>query len=144
MHLRLPLSLAASALLLCPFASASVRPHRHSSAHAIVRRSASAHSSHASHVEHASYAGIDTERATEIQTALIQRGYLSGAPTGSWDSSTAAAMQKLQSDNGWQTKLVPDSRALIKLGLGPGSTPSASSGMPSVAAASLPQTGQTF
>jgi hypothetical protein len=28
-------------------------------------------------------------------------------------------MGKLQADNGWQTKLVPDSRALIKLGLGP-------------------------
>jgi hypothetical protein len=28
-------------------------------------------------------------------------------------------MTKLQSANGWQTKLVPDSRALIKLGLGP-------------------------
>jgi hypothetical protein len=28
-------------------------------------------------------------------------------------------MGKLQGDNGWQTKLVPDSRALIKLGLGP-------------------------
>ena len=26
---------------------------------------------------------------------------------------------KFQHDNGWQTKLVPDSRALIKLGLGP-------------------------
>jgi len=28
-------------------------------------------------------------------------------------------MQKFQADNGWQTKLVPDSRAIIKLGLGP-------------------------
>jgi hypothetical protein len=28
-------------------------------------------------------------------------------------------MEKLQADNGWQTKLVPDSRAIIKLGLGP-------------------------
>ena len=28
-------------------------------------------------------------------------------------------MQKYQSDNGWQTKLAPDSRALKKLGLGP-------------------------
>jgi hypothetical protein len=27
--------------------------------------------------------------------------------------------QGIQSDNGWQTKVVPDSRALIKLGLGP-------------------------
>jgi hypothetical protein len=28
-------------------------------------------------------------------------------------------MQKLQGDNGWQTRITPDSRALIKLGLGP-------------------------
>jgi hypothetical protein len=28
-------------------------------------------------------------------------------------------MQKYQADNGWQTKLMPDSRALLKLGLGP-------------------------
>jgi hypothetical protein len=62
---------------------------------------------------------IDDRRATEIQAALIQHGYLSGQPTGHWDSATEAAMGKLQADNGWQTKLVPDSRALIKIGLGP-------------------------
>jgi hypothetical protein len=28
-------------------------------------------------------------------------------------------MQKFQADHGWQTKLMPDSRALEKLGLGP-------------------------
>jgi hypothetical protein len=28
-------------------------------------------------------------------------------------------MQKYQADQGWQTKLMPDSRALKKLGLGP-------------------------
>jgi hypothetical protein len=28
-------------------------------------------------------------------------------------------MEKFQADNGWQTKKVPDSRAIIKLGLGP-------------------------
>jgi hypothetical protein len=63
-------------------------------------------------------AGMDTERATQIQTALIKQGYLSGEPSGVWDSQSIAAMQKLQLDNGWQTKITPDSRALIKLGLG--------------------------
>jgi hypothetical protein len=29
------------------------------------------------------------------------------------------AMRQYQSDHGWQTKLTPDSRALISLGLGP-------------------------
>jgi hypothetical protein len=62
---------------------------------------------------------IDPARTTEIQTALIKSGYLSGEPTGTWDTRTASAMEKLQADNGWQTKIVPDSRAIIKLGLGP-------------------------
>jgi hypothetical protein len=50
---------------------------------------------------------------------------MTGEPSGVWDSSTQAAMVKMQSENGWQTKLVPDSRAIIKLGLGPGSNPPA-------------------
>ncbi|HTU50235.1 MAG TPA: peptidoglycan-binding domain-containing protein [Acidobacteriaceae bacterium] len=62
---------------------------------------------------------MDSSRATEIQEALIQAHYLSGSPTGQWDAETQAAMVKYQSDNGWQTKITPDSRALIKLGLGP-------------------------
>jgi peptidoglycan hydrolase-like protein with peptidoglycan-binding domain len=63
--------------------------------------------------------GMDSERATEIQEALIKKGYLSGEPTGVWDGQSASAMQRLQGDNGWQTKITPDSRALIALGLGP-------------------------
>ncbi len=124
--------LGAAGMLLLPSSSpAAARPHHHTSAHAMVRH---AGASRATHTEHA-YASItmSSERATEIQTALISKGYLSGEPTGSWDSASYAAMQKLQSDNGWQTKLVPDSRALIKLGLGPGSTPAT----PSIAAATL-------
>lgn len=62
---------------------------------------------------------IQSARAVEIQEALIAAGYLKGAPTGTMDAATKAALVKLQSENGWQTKVVPDSRALIKLGLGP-------------------------
>jgi peptidoglycan hydrolase-like protein with peptidoglycan-binding domain len=58
------------------------------------------------------------ERATQIQTALIKAGYMTGSPTGTWDAATQDAMEKMQADNGWQTKLIPDSRAIIKLGLG--------------------------
>ena len=80
--------------------------------------------------------GIEDVRATEIQTALIKAGYLSGEPSGHWDAQSEAAMVKFQSDNGWQTKLVPDSRALIKLGLGPdnsgGNTSTASTAAPSI------------
>src|SRR5580704_7931833 len=63
--------------------------------------------------------GIDDERAAQIQSALIKAGYLSGEASGHWDAASIAAMTRMQADNGWQTKLVPDSRALIKLGLGP-------------------------
>jgi peptidoglycan hydrolase-like protein with peptidoglycan-binding domain len=62
---------------------------------------------------------MEAARATEIQQALIKNGYMTGEPSGVWDSQSAAAMQKFQGDNGWQTKITPDSRALIKLGLGP-------------------------
>jgi peptidoglycan hydrolase-like protein with peptidoglycan-binding domain len=62
---------------------------------------------------------IEPERVTEIQQALIREHYLSGDANGKWDSTTEAAMQKFQADQGWQTKLMPDSRALKKLGLGP-------------------------
>lgn len=62
---------------------------------------------------------IEPERATEIQEALIREGYLTGSPSGHWDAESQAAMQRLQASKGWQTKLTPDSRALILLGLGP-------------------------
>jgi hypothetical protein len=62
---------------------------------------------------------IDPERVTQIQLALIREHYLTGEATGNWDTTTVAAMQKFQADQGWQTKLMPDSRALMKLGLGP-------------------------
>jgi peptidoglycan hydrolase-like protein with peptidoglycan-binding domain len=62
---------------------------------------------------------IDSERAREIQDALIRAHYLNGEASGKWDAATQKAMERYQADNGWQSKTVPDSRALIKLGLGP-------------------------
>ena len=44
---------------------------------------------------------------------------MTGEATGKWDDSTQEALRRFQADNGWQNKTVPDSRALIKLGLGP-------------------------
>ena len=61
---------------------------------------------------------IEPSRVTEIQQALIREHYLSSDANGQWDAATQAAMQKYQGDQGWQTKLMPDSRALKKLGLG--------------------------
>lgn len=105
--------LLSAALSVAPaFASRTHRPatahHRH-------------HRARLRHVRHVvrGQRGIDSERATQIQQALIQQHYLTGAPSGEWDSATEAAMQKYQADHGWQTKMTPDSRALIALGLGP-------------------------
>ncbi len=62
---------------------------------------------------------MDASRVREIQAALIREKYMDGQPSGIWDLRSKTAMQRYQGDNGWQTKMVPDSRALIKLGLGP-------------------------
>jgi peptidoglycan hydrolase-like protein with peptidoglycan-binding domain len=82
--------------------------------------------------------GIDDSRASQIQASLIKSGYLSGEASGHWDAQTESAMQKFQEDNGWQTKLIPDSRAIIKLGLGPAQDSSLST-----AAAIDPQTSRS-
>jgi hypothetical protein len=62
---------------------------------------------------------IDGERCREIQQALAREHYMSGQPSGKWDDATQQAMRRYQADQGWQSKSVPDSRALIRLGLGP-------------------------
>ena len=81
---------------------------------------------------------IDPDRAREIQTALIRENYLSGAPSGEWDTQTQAAMLKYQADHGWQTKLTPDSRALIKLGLGPSQSAESAALKPNSSPAPVP------
>lgn len=62
---------------------------------------------------------IDPERAQAIQEALIREHYLSADAAGTWNQASEDAMRKYQADHGWQSKTVPDSRALISLGLGP-------------------------
>jgi Putative peptidoglycan binding domain len=62
---------------------------------------------------------IDAERSRQIQEALIREHYMEGQPSGKWDDATQAALRRFQAAQGWQSKTVPDSRALIKLGLGP-------------------------
>jgi peptidoglycan hydrolase-like protein with peptidoglycan-binding domain len=87
---------------------------------------------------------IDDARATQIQASLIKSGYLSGEASGHWDSQTQSAMQKFQEDNGWQTKLIPDSRAIIKLGLGPGQDSKIGAGTSSAMAAPSMQSASGF
>lgn len=132
------LPLLTVALAQPSFAAAAARKHRTTK----VASSHAAKSRRTSAKKPIGPRGIDNARATQIQTALIKAGYLTGQPSGHWDASSQAAMEKLQSDNGWQTKLVPDSRALIKLGLGPSAAPAvgatAESSMTSTASNSTP------
>lgn len=114
--MRLCRTLLSSTLVLASSlpAFSMVRTHRGPTSHKLVSKRAKAT------VKPVGQRSIDGERATQIQAALIGAGYLSGEATGHWDAETEAAMHKFQADNGWQTKLIPDSRAIIKLGLGPG------------------------
>jgi peptidoglycan hydrolase-like protein with peptidoglycan-binding domain len=113
--------IVSAALMLATLPVAFAKPHGHASLHhgATTKLHKSVRTSTKMHES----AGMPSERATEIQTALIKQGYLSGEPSGAWDSQTSAAMAKFQSDNGWQSKITPDSRGLIKLGLGPQAPP---------------------
>jgi len=96
---------------------------RHSSTAAGAKKSSTKSTGkHSSHRKSAHVRGqqkIDSDRALAIQQALIREHYLSGEPTGTWNQSSEDAMRKYQADHGWQSKTVPDSRALISLGLGP-------------------------
>jgi len=76
----------------------------------------------------------------EIQQALIRENYLTGEPTGAWDARTQAALVKYQGDHVWQTKVVPDSRALIKLGLGPNYSAELLNGPPKASPSATPST----
>ncbi len=88
---------------------------------------------------------IDSTRAHQIQEALIREHYMQGEPSGTWDAATQAAMQRYQADQGWQSKTTPDSRALIKLGLGPSHdhllNPESAMTMPTAPAATDPKAG---
>ena len=106
-----------SAALLAPPAFAAHANGSTTSSHPSAKSKLS-HSKHRSRKVRGQQA-IEPERVTQIQQALIREHYMSGEADGKWDADTVAAMQKFQADNGWQTKLMPDSRALKKLGLGP-------------------------
>ncbi len=99
-------------------------PHTSSPSHHASTHKTSAHSSkHASKKTVTAHSHgqrtIGEDRTREIQAALIREHYLSGEPSGVWDAESKDAMMRYQEANGWQTKVTPDSRALIKLGLGP-------------------------
>ncbi len=60
-----------------------------------------------------------TERYSEIQKALVDKGYFKGEPNGVWGAGSVDALKRFQTAN----QLTPDgkigARSLIGLGLGP-------------------------
>ena len=99
---------------------ASAAPKEASTSHKVQKTSHHSKSRHSkkSHKKRGQQA-IDSGRTRQIQEDLVRENYLNGEPSGTWDATTQAAMRRYQSDQGWQSKVVPDSRALIRLGLGP-------------------------
>ena len=93
-------------------------PSHHSAAHSQISKKGKRSRKSAHHRAHGQQK-IDAKRAQQIQEALIREHYLDGKATGVWNDATEKAMQRYQADNNWQSKTTPDSRALIKLGLGP-------------------------
>lgn len=113
------LALLISTVLLAPpaFASSVRRPTASGHASTLHKQTHARRRSH--EVRARGQQAIEPERATQIQEALIHAHYLTGDASGKWDATSIAAMQKYQADHGWQTKIMPDSRALKSLGLGP-------------------------
>ena len=134
MRIVVKMACSAAAIFLCIPGLALSHVRRGPPSHKLLNKRAA----HAS-AKPTSQRSIDTGRATQIQTALIRSGFLTGEANGQWDSATGAAMQKYQAANGWQTKIIPDSRAIIKLGLGPSATVSLSSPQSSMLADTSPQ-----
>ena len=91
----------------------------HSSSHPTTKHASTHHSGKKSRKRPRGQQAIDNTRAREIQVALAREHYLTGEPSGTWDAATQDAMRRYQGEQGWQTKTVPDARALIRLGLGP-------------------------
>src|SRR5437868_3510495 len=60
-----------------------------------------------------------TDRYKEIQQALADKGYFSGAPDGMWGPSSTEAMKRFQHDQSLTEDGKIDALSLTALGLGP-------------------------
>lgn len=102
--------------------ASSPKHHSASTSSGAKKSSSKTTGKHSSHKKSSRVRGqqkIDSTRAMAIQEALIREHYLTGEPAGTWNDASESAMRRYQADHGWQSKTVPDSRALISLGLGP-------------------------
>ena len=62
-------------------------------------------------------ADMSPVRVTQIQTALISKGFLVGPPNGVYDQPTFQAMAAFQARNGWNAVGVPTADSLKALGV---------------------------
>src|SRR4051794_5549560 len=102
--------------------TSSARKRHASSSSSVKKSSSKASGKHSSRKKSSRARGqqkIDSGRVQAIQDALIREHYLTGEASGTWNQASEDAMRRYQADHGWQSKTVPDSRALIHLGLGP-------------------------
>ncbi len=124
MRIRHTLNIGVILLLLAGLCAAKTRTTKHSSHPSKGHATKTSHKASSKHTRRGAWKRhgqqeIKDDRASEIQAALIREKYLDGTPSGQWDSRTQQAMARYQADHGWQSKVTPDSRAIIKLGLGP-------------------------
>ncbi len=68
---------------------------------------------------YAAPAAPHSDRITLVQQALIERGHLSGEPTGRWDAASIEALKKFEATQNAKPDGKLDSKMLILLGLGP-------------------------
>ena len=118
--IRRTILLAVCLVLPAALSASTHRPARHPAAPAKAHKGKPGRGKQAKPVRRArGQQQMEANRVRQIQAALIREHYLEGEPSSTWDERTKAAMQRYQADQGWQTKRLPDARALIKLGLGP-------------------------
>jgi hypothetical protein len=60
-----------------------------------------------------------SDRIRSVQMALIERGYLQGEATGSWNAASIEALKKFETAQKVRVDGKIDSKMLIALGLGP-------------------------
>ena len=96
---------------------------QHRSTHHPTTRRLSARAKRAAAARRRAQMRPEPERIQEIQQALVQAGYLNAQPNGRWDEQTREAMRRYQADNGFPATGLPESKSLMKLGLGPHSLP---------------------
>jgi len=81
-------------------------------------------------VYHPAPAQPSADRYKEIQSALAQKGYLHGEPSGTWDAESIDAMKRFQKEQNLDADGKLNSLSLIALGLGPKRTLTASAVSP--------------